>query len=1728
MPQAKKFTAFAGVFTPSVLTILGVIMYMRLGWVVGEAGIWAALIIILVAHIISISTGLSISSIATDKKIRTGGIYYVLSRSLGLPMGGSIGITLFIGTALSIALYLVGFAENFLGIDAIRDFLHLGQDINSIRLIGTIALLFLAAIALISTSLAIKSQFFILGAIFISLVAIVLGIVFGNQGVVPEISYSPRPGGVDLITVFAIFFPAVTGFTAGVAMSGDLKDPKKDIPKGTLWAIGTGLVVYIALALLLGFFVDRDTLVNDNNFIMKIAIWSPLVVAGIWGATLSSALGGILGGPRILQAVALDRIVPAFLGKGTGESNEPRNALIFTFVIAEIGILIGELNAIAAVVSMFYIAAYGFINLAYALESWASTDFRPSFKISKWIGIIGFVASFGVMFQLNPVAMFAAFFFMWALYFILRRREVKLEYGDVWSSVWSSVMRSSLNRLNKQKLEDRNWQPNIILFSGGNKNRPHLVHFSKDLVGKHGFLSNFDLFKKKEENYLFTKQEQNISDDEISEDYKGIFARQQSVNDIYDGIEQISSTYGFAGVEPNTVFLGWGRNSQEPQRFVQMLKNLERLKLNILMMDYDKERQFGERKHIDIWWRGKGQNGNLSLQLVKFLWQSEEWEGAKLRLIIVNPVNEEHGAIHKQSLKVLENLRMEAEVKVINNQIEQKSFYEIVQTESINSDVIFMGLPDIAEGEEDKFITTTNELCKKIGTVILIKASGNFKELQIGFEEKAKVKPVPKSVSSSIIKEVEKLDIREVFPDSKVRRDHIHHTYEFMMDAKGELQEKTLNVIFDHKQDLLKELKKHIQKGFLNLNYLIKSQNKESITVNITQVHHTFLNELHTLIKKEWMDKTKLYQKLLEEFILIKSKNLEQLLLAQPKYLKIYYTDKELERKSSDTLEVRLYKFRLRFFKRLGFSNIAYKVQNKEIFKQLILPEAYELFTQINTELGAVLHQYIVELQKLAKQVDTIFLKIEIASKNKDYENIENHKGELLDSISGLQKHFEESLNLLNTKLDNNYKQLIISLTEIYQKPLTNNLLDDEYNAKKLERKFKTSMKGLGDAWSNNQSLLYNQLRLNVSLLNFQSHLRQLSDGLNHQLSSHINMRTVARQTSFLQYLKNYHTELLKDPDVEFSYTDHHEAQTIETPDFVGKATRYLLKYTEDFPESLEVAHEEGFNALSNLPFSTDNSIKISTAQLLDYLVQQEYIASLRSIIKNTDSEILNINTRLNDHIRLISYSLYNEDSSENSELSNDQVATYIEKEIQRVEEEISESKNLVERNQQIINQQLSTTLDKISIVPFVHAAQDLRQYIRKQKDNTKENLISQVVTKLRDRLKGRYAQFLYHQTRSIILTQRFLKTKEVKESTDVNSLINVHNRIYTKPRVMESIPFYYKQLFLRKHNYLHEFWVGRKDELAQMEQGIENFDSGFPGGILIHGERHSGKSFFANYSVTSYLSQYKLISIQAPVKGSVSIKDFKSAFEASSGLSGTWEAMFRNLPKRSVLLFEDIELWWERRNDGDEVILLLKSLINKYANKFIFLVSINNSALKIIDQTINLTESFISKIEMQEFDSEELKEMILYRHRTSTLEFELKGKQETQFKEWQFARLFNQYYRFTKGNPGFALNAWVNNVLNYADETISIRKPHSRHWEEYQFLEKNTKLILVAFILHSSMDYEKLMRLMMINEEEALKSLSVLERSGIIKEVEKGVFKISKITHHLVYRSLKEQNYIS
>ena len=347
---ASGLGTFGGVFTPSILTILGVIMYLRFGWVVGNAGLIGTLLIVTISTSITLLTALSVCAIATDKVVRAGGAYYMISRSLGIETGGAVGISLYFAQAVSVALYTIGFAESLVKakiniFSFSLNFADLGLNQTYVALAVTIIV---GILAITSAELAIKAQYFIMAAIVISLIMFALGSPL--PGVEPQMFSAPPETALPFWTVFAVFFPAVTGIMAGVNMSGDLKDPVKSLPRGTLAAVGTGYVIYMLLPIILAMRADSANLVDPNVFVMQrtaLKGFGFTMLLGVWGATLSSAIGSILGAPRVLQALARDGVLPplfSFLGKGHGKDDEPRNGTWVSLGIAIAAVCVGDLN----------------------------------------------------------------------------------------------------------------------------------------------------------------------------------------------------------------------------------------------------------------------------------------------------------------------------------------------------------------------------------------------------------------------------------------------------------------------------------------------------------------------------------------------------------------------------------------------------------------------------------------------------------------------------------------------------------------------------------------------------------------------------------------------------------------------------------------------------------------------------------------------------------------------------------------------------------------------------------------------------------------------------------------------------------------------------------------------------------------------------------------------------------------------------------------------------------------------------------------------------------------------------------------------------------------------------------------------------------------------------------------------------------------------------------------
>ncbi len=457
----KKFGTFTGVFTPTFLTIMGVILYVRMGWVVGNAGLGGALTILGLGILITTCTGLSLSSIATNTRIGDGGPYAIMNKSLGLEVGGSIGIPLYLTRPLGVAMYIFGFREGL-------QWVLPGLPALLVDL-GIFAVLF--GIAYRSADLAFKTQYFIMGLIALSLISIFASPVsweepvafdwFGTYPTDPETGQSPGYWGV-----FAVFFPATTGILAGANMSGDLKNPRRAIPVGTLWAIVFSSIIYFAVAFWCARTGTLEELASNTNHIIDKSLFPPLVLAGLLGATASSALAGLVGGPRILMAMGQNRVVPFSEQMAKLRGGEPRTALLVTGALTIACIMLRDLNAIAPLVTMFFLITYCMINVVVLFEgSLGLVSYRPTLAVPLLVPAVGLTGCIFSMFIINPTFSLVSMAVVVATYFFMRAQiKGRDDNEDVRSSVFTAFAEWAAARVTPEDMENiRAWKPHVLV-----------------------------------------------------------------------------------------------------------------------------------------------------------------------------------------------------------------------------------------------------------------------------------------------------------------------------------------------------------------------------------------------------------------------------------------------------------------------------------------------------------------------------------------------------------------------------------------------------------------------------------------------------------------------------------------------------------------------------------------------------------------------------------------------------------------------------------------------------------------------------------------------------------------------------------------------------------------------------------------------------------------------------------------------------------------------------------------------------------------------------------------------------------------------------------------------------------------------------------------------------------------------------------------------------------------
>ncbi|HHP7235405.1 MAG TPA: amino acid permease [Desulfobacterales bacterium] len=611
-PQKALYGTFGGVFTPTLLTILGVIMYLREGWVVGNGGLLGGALIIVLSIGITAFTGLSLSSITTNIRIGAGGAFNIISQSLGLEVGGSIGIPLYLSQALAVSMYIFGFRAGWQWVFPE----HPGLLVD----LGVFAVLFI--IAFISAGLAFRIQYLIMAIIGLSLISIAVAAFQGSMqhDVVWWGDFRGSPendfAGVGFWVVFAVFFPASTGIMAGANMSGELKNPRRSIPLGTLSAIGLSLVIYLLLAYWLARSATTEELTSNYTIMIDKAFWGPAVVAGLLGATFSSALSSFVGAPRILQALGDHRILPkgGWFARRT-RKGEPRNALLLTALIVFGALMLRNLNAVAPLITMFFLITYAMINVVVLLEqSMKLVSFRPLFRIPRVVSLLGAVGCIFAMVIVNPTFSLVAVVVVLVIHGFLIRKHLKAPFGDVRSGLFVALAEWAAKKVADLAASDeRTWKANLLVPVKNLKVAKGNFPLVRDISFPKGFLKLVGLTDRAGEEEMADGLE------ELSDDFREekVFASWTVISaatfgdNLQAGIETFAGTF----FKPNVIFFTMPSSTDQEKELSELIGIAVERRCGVLLYHQHPEADLGNHSRLNVWFRDRSPDWDLSMDI---------------------------------------------------------------------------------------------------------------------------------------------------------------------------------------------------------------------------------------------------------------------------------------------------------------------------------------------------------------------------------------------------------------------------------------------------------------------------------------------------------------------------------------------------------------------------------------------------------------------------------------------------------------------------------------------------------------------------------------------------------------------------------------------------------------------------------------------------------------------------------------------------------------------------------------------------------------------------------------------------------------------------------------------------------------------------------------------------------------------------------------------------------
>ena len=1103
--------------------------------------------------------------------------------------------------------------------------------------------------------------------------------------------------------------------------------------------------------------------------------------------------------------------------------------------------------------------------------------------------------------------------------------------------------------------------------------------------------------------------------------------------------------------------MGWSRNTKNVNFLVNVLKELKSKDLNAVFLDYDKKTGFGKKENIDIWWNGKGRHLSFTLHILKFLLSDPSWRDAEIRILIINNDTSITDAIYRNTAALLSEKRIKAEIRIINNDFGTRTKESIINAESAHADLIVLGLSQKNNAYTQEYINRINNISELPSTLLLLRPSNEFEEINLiePYGQKDTTQPfVFEAIDLQPLPEIE----------NKVVKSRLDKLNADCLKIGSLFIDKTVHEVIKYEQSLLRNISDFTKKNQLTLEREVDELDPYELVKTIVRNHQLFLRNINLIIKNQNREFIREAETVLTNGISALLTRMGNYIYESPESILVPYFISSKKREKS---------YKARYQKLLAY--------------------------YLNTELLPEVHSQLNILEEVSVKLFTELRKI-IFGINDDYEKqLINAKAEK-DSYLTTQKYineFDKLEQFLNnyekqskSSILNSFRKIVILLAEDLSTPL--NIKRSKKKTKRTQNIFSEYFNSFADNWGGGIDLINNTLYLDTLILSEQKIANNLIQKGNERIRAQVNEKLFVPIDKLIKNIENSYNlansdikppafpeelqiqKIFKDSYYKVSEVIDELPEEIILPDFVYK-------------DSKPVSLSEYTPANANI-----NKSGIYYLDTLFYEPFYREVEQLEKIANTAIIECKEANSMLLFHLSNI------QPNDQGQEMNKSLETGFYNKlmnQVNKEKEKLETALHNIEHSAMVFMQEAFSNL-------FYHTIQESEKKISAQRREQQSRKFSIGISKrmniLKAKLNNLITLLINSSSSGIILSKKYL-SETMEPEAQTGHILDLVEELLPHKEVYNHVPVFYRSLMSSGSKINDEFWVSREEELHHIKNALYRHKNGLGGAVLIKGVHGAGKTALSRYAAYHLFKKNNVFWINAPINGSTNVEDFLNSIRKQVVRLDDFTGIFNNLPFESVVVINNLELWWERSANGLSVLQKIIELIEIYGKKVFFILNCNTYSYNIIKKLIPIEDNFISIVECGKFNTSQLQHLIMSRHKSSGLTLKYKGKSEENLSQLSLSFLFNAYFSFSEGVPGLALNAWKASIIKAGTDSITITKPARPNVDILNNMDPDWLIVIALFIQHKNIDVDKLSRITGYDSVTSGKLINHLLNSGVI-----------------------------